>query len=184
MSSSILSIIFYLIGIFTFKEILVLNEETIVALSFIIFVWLAYNNLNSKITTDLNEQAKQIEVELDSYWKEKELLLVKKIEYQIKQIELYKNLPLFLTILCNEINKIYDDRLLSYETFINDQINNDFEELINNERRIIDDFHKSAVTWFIFWTTFHYQCQVDKDTHSTIIQQNIKQLEEFSKNVN
>lgn len=184
MSSPILAIILYIIGIFIFKEILVLNEETIVALSFIVFVWLAYNNLNTKITSELDDQAKQIELELDAYWKEKELLLIKKIEYQTKQIELYKKLPLFLNALCNEINKIYDDRLFSYEAFINDQLNNDFEELINNERRIIDDFHKSAVNWFIFWTTFYYQCQVDKDTHSLIIQQNIKQLEEFGKDTN
>ena len=183
MKLPLFSIIIYIIFIFIFKEILILNEETIVALSFIIFVFLLYKNLNARVSEELENQAKLIEKELDAYWKEKEELLIKKIEFQKKQIELYRKLPILLNNLSNEVDKIYESKLCIYKTNIIDQLNNDFEELINNERVMIDTFHKAAVNWFIFWISFQYQCQVDKDTHLAIIRQNIKQLEEFGKNL-
>ncbi len=53
------------LGVFTSKEILVFNEETLVAISFILFMIFAYKNLNDVIVEQLEERATKIKKEFD-----------------------------------------------------------------------------------------------------------------------
>nr|YP_009138129.1 hypothetical protein [Calliarthron tuberculosum]AKG26261.1 hypothetical protein [Calliarthron tuberculosum] len=73
----------------SYKNILLLNEESLILLCFITFVWLILNKFSGTVKTSLKDQSKMIEVTLKQSLKQVLLLLKTFIEVNQKPKQLY-----------------------------------------------------------------------------------------------
>ena len=131
-----LAIAALVIAVLTSREILVYNEELLVAISFFVFVGFAYVNLSDVFAASLDDRAKQIQKEFDYYFALNEEVLELLISYHGKRKSLAKELKNISTFSQQEIRNILNKYQHALENNISLQLEQKLKTIYMKEQSI------------------------------------------------
>lgn len=140
-------IVFLIIGIVA-SELLVLDEETLVAGCFIMFILFAYNSMGGMVANELDERASKISLELQkSYEAQKEFLKnqiesSRKKELLVLEIEnLYKFSEAQILLVGNKRRSFLENKIAI-------QVNQQLKMISTKEKEIINTLQKDVINSF------------------------------------
>lgn len=146
------------------KEILILNEETLVAICFVLFVIFAYMNVSDIVVSELKDRASKIQKEFDDYYQLRENILHSLISYHNKQVSLLKEIHQIFIFSKSEIQNIIHAQQKNLQNNISLQIKQKLRILAMREFNFIQ-FMQTETTHFVTASViqgFH----IDKKSHS------------------
>jgi len=138
------------------KHILLFNEETLVALSFMCFMFCSYHYLSDTVSDSLNERSNIIREELQTFLKLKEELTIELIKEHKKQIELNRLMQEVSAFSCSEVITVVTQRESALKSIFTLQIQTKLKTLILSQivlqhklqKRMTNNFRKSVFTTF------------------------------------
>jgi len=156
--TTILTILFIL-GILTFKEVIVFNEETLVALSFFAFVFALKNAIQKNVEEDIKQYSVQIEKEFESYVTQKQQLLEVVRETYLKEAELHKQIVQLFKWVEKEIKGVYERRKTFFSMIVTTQIASKLDFLKIKYEEYNRELHVQLVNAIISSVKFFYTNQ-------------------------
>ena len=106
----VLTLLIFIVAIFTYKDVFIIHEETLVLLCFTLFLIFAYVSLKDMITSSFNDRAAVIEKEFNDSYRLKEQTLFLLAEHHSKQVSLLNEISSILSFTKNELNKVIHSR--------------------------------------------------------------------------
>lgn len=146
-TTMIIVAIFAIIAIVA-SEILVLDEEALVAGCFIMFVLFASQTMGDMVASELDDRALKIRNELEKSFIVKRDFLVQEIENSKKQESLVKELQDLFSFSNYLMKLIGTKKRNQIEDRVTTQINNQLRLVAIKEKEIIDSLQKDAVNAF------------------------------------
>lgn len=168
--------ILFLIGIFFFKELIVCNEETLIAICFILFVAFAYDMTHVSIQEEFKQKSLQIQKELDSYWNTRIEILNLFISFYKKQTEVHNQIPAMFLFSKNEMNSIIKKQQDAFSHHFYQQIGAKCQMIKNRKLQILNDIQQKAAFWFSLWAKIQYKYQINPELRTILFQQGIDQI--------
>lgn len=130
------------------SEILVLDEEALIAGCFIMFILFAYQAVGDMIASELDDRALKIRSELEKSFVSKRDFLTQEIESSKKQESLVSELQDLFSFSNYQMKLIGERKRNQIEERINTQINNQLRLIALKEKEIIDSLQRNAVNAF------------------------------------
>jgi F0F1-type ATP synthase membrane subunit b/b' len=169
------------LGVFTSKEILVFNEETLVAISFILFMIFAYRNLNDVFVAELEERATKIKKEFDHYFSLREDLLDLLISYHGIRKMLSNEITEISNVSKNEIKNILVKRQKALENSLSLQIQQKLRTILLKELSIVQQIQQETSHWFSKYVFASFQTQKTSPIKDIMIREGIHLIDAMSK---
>jgi F0F1-type ATP synthase membrane subunit b/b' len=166
------------------KEILVFNEESLVAGSFIAFVIFAYMNMSDLFVDTLEERSIKVKKEFDSYYSLQEEILKLLISYHEKRKNLSEEIKKISTFSKKEIEYILSKRQVSLEHNIAQQTQQKLRTVFMKELDLIQRLQLEASSWFSknVYDQFKSSSQVTNEMKDFMIKDGIQMIHQISKN--
>lgn len=106
----ILTLLMFTVAILTYKDVLIIHEETLVLLCFVLFLIFAYVALKDLITSTFNDRAAIVEKEFNDSYRLKEQTLLLLAEHHSKQVSLLNEINSILSFTKSELHKVIQTR--------------------------------------------------------------------------
>lgn len=139
---------FLLIAVLISKEIIVINAETLVLISFIVFMFFAYRNLNDVLVSQLEERSDAIRKEFDHYFSMREDLLSLLISYHNTRKMLSNEITEISHFSKNEVKHILAKRQKALENNLSLQIQQKLRTILLKELSIVQQVQQETSHWF------------------------------------
>lgn len=136
------------LGVLTSKEILVFNAESLVAISFTIFMVFAYRNVSDVIVTELEDRSERIRKEFDHYFSLREDLLSLLISYHSTRKMLSDEVTNISHFSKNEIKHILAKRQKALKNNLSVQVQQKLKTILLKELSIIQQVQQETSHWF------------------------------------
>jgi F0F1-type ATP synthase membrane subunit b/b' len=177
---------FFFASILVFKEIIVFNEETLVAISFILFIYFAYNMLKDTIRIELEEKANTIEKELDAYWNIKTKALETLISEYEKQLEIEKHIQNLSQLTQITIQNFINKQKIAYFYYFYKSFLEKYKYLYQQKQKFVNELQQQFVSWILYLVEFEYKQEllVSKTTNIQSVKDAISQLNVLGINLN
>lgn len=171
------------IAVLTIKEIIVYNEETLVLVSFIIFMFFAYKNVSDVVVSQLEDRSEAIKKEFDHYFSMREDLLSLLISYHNTRKMLSNEISEISHFSKNEVKHILAKRQKSLENNLSVQIQQKLRTILLKELSIVQQVQQETSHWFakhVFMSFSEKNASVSK-LKDIMIKEAINTLETVSK---
>lgn len=146
-SLSLLAVIFLVIVVFTSKEILLYNEETLVLICFILFIMFAYKNISDSVVEMFKERSDKIYKDLDYYYGIQAELLESLVSYHERQVTIYDEVHSISSFSKSEIERIVSSRQAYLEYEIANQLKSKLNNIVVKEQSIMREIQSDLTTW-------------------------------------
>lgn len=146
-SLSLITVIFLIIVVFTSKEILLYNEETLVLICFILFVMFAYKNISDSFVAMFQERSDKIYKDLDYYYGIQEDLLKSLVSYHERQADIHDEVQSISTFSKSEIERIVSSRQAYLEHEIANQLRSKLDSVVLKEQSIMREIQADLSAW-------------------------------------
>jgi F0F1-type ATP synthase membrane subunit b/b' len=127
------------------KEILVFNEETLVLVSFILFILLMVKYAKSTVIEELEGKANAIEQEIASYYKAKEEILQTLIEVYKVQTSSLEDVQKVHAFAKENIQNIFKKRNATLRNQFFRQVESKLERLNNKEKMVVTELQEQII---------------------------------------
>ena len=129
--------------VFTSKNILILNEETLVALSFFCFVVFSYSTMQDSISEMFQARSDAIQTELQNYLTLKEDFLNELMLEHKKQGSQYNSIQQLSIFACENLVQIGNAREVSFDISVSNEINAKLKTLVTLKQNFQDKIQHS-----------------------------------------
>ncbi|MCA9460294.1 MAG: hypothetical protein KC550_07135 [Nanoarchaeota archaeon] len=165
------------------REILVFNEESLVAGSFVAFITFAYMNMSELLVDTLEERSVKIKKEFDSYYSLQEEILKLLISYHEKRKNLSKEVEVISNFSKNEIRQILSKRQLSLEDSLAQQTEQKLKTIFMKELSLIQHTQSEASYWLSknVYDLFASSVSSINDAKDRMIKDDIQMIHQISK---
>lgn len=140
--------IFLLIITLTSKEILIFNEEIIIAFCFFLFVYVLTTSLGETIATELNERASKIRNEIESFYNVRTDTIINLINFHKMRKSLTNEIETLINFVENILKIVINKRQISLQHAINVQINSKLANIKLNELQTMQETKNLIVNIF------------------------------------
>lgn len=130
------------------SDVIVLDEEALVAACFLLFVLFAYRNLGDVIANELQERSARIQKELQKAFDQQRTLLALQIEHSQKQISLFEEVQSLYSFSKAQMLLIAEKRRQSILNRISSQVNQQLRYVSMKEKEIVNSLQRDAVLSF------------------------------------
>lgn len=129
----------------TSKEIILYNEETLVLITFTLFVIFAYINVSDSVADELKDRAAKIQSEFEGFFTVRENVLKLLITYHEKQTVLYKEIHAIFNATKDQIQTIIEKQQKAFEHNLALQIKQKLRAVQAEEARTIQEIQKKVL---------------------------------------
>nr|YP_007890467.1 ATP synthase F0 subunit b [Andalucia godoyi]AGH23961.1 ATP synthase F0 subunit b [Andalucia godoyi] len=130
------------------SEILVLDEEALVAGCFVLFVLFAYKNVGDVLANELDDRSSRIQKELQKSFDQKRELLLLEIENTQKQTSLLEDVKQIYAFSSQQMKIVEEKRKKAVLNRIASQANLQLRTLLLKEKEIFDSLQRDAIVSF------------------------------------
>lgn len=122
-----LTLLVFIVAILTAKNFIIIHEETLVLLCFVLFLIFIYTMLKDMLTSTFNERAQLIENEFNAAYELKEQTLLLLAAHHAKQISLLEEITSILTFTKTELDRVIQTRQVALKS----RLINEFRNKLN-----------------------------------------------------
>lgn len=164
------------------SDIIVLDEEALVAGCFVLFVLFAYKNVGEVIASELEDRAAKIQKELQKSFEHKKELLLLQVENSKKQMCLLEDVEALYNYSLFQMNNIIEKRRKSVLGKIAHQTNLQLRSISIKEKDIVDSLQREAVASFSNSVLQEFKSNTSEaiEARSRLLQEGIDQLKQAS----
>lgn len=131
-----------------YSEVIVLDEEALVAACFIMFVLFSYQVMGGMIATELDDRASRIGSELQKSFESRRENLLANIEYLQKQENLTKEINDLFSYARYQIHTVAQRRKTYLESKTNSLVNQQLKLVNSKEKEILYSIQNDAINSF------------------------------------
>lgn len=160
------------------SEMLVLDEEALVAGCFVLFVLFAYQNVGDVMAQELDDRSSRIQKELQKSFDQKRELLLLEIENTRKQTSLFEDVAQISSFCTEQMNWIQEKRKISVLHKIASQANTQLRTLLLKEKDLFDFLQRDAILSFSDAVLLEFQSQTPEmvEAKARLLEESIEQL--------
>lgn len=160
------------------SDVIVLDEEALVAACFVLFILFAYKNLGDVIAGELEDRANRIQKELQKSFDQQREILSLQIENNQKQVSLLQEVEGLYAFSQFQMNYISDKRRQSILHRIASQANQQLRYVSMREKEIIDTLQRDAIASFANSVLADFQSNTPDaiDARNRLLEDGIEQL--------
>lgn len=160
------------------SEMLVLDEEALVAGCFVLFVLFAYQNVGDVMAQELDDRSSRIQKELQKSFDQKRELLLLEIENTRKQTSLLEDVAQISSFCTEQMNWIQEKRKISVLHKIASQANTQLRTLLLKEKDLFDFLQRDAILSFSDAVLLEFQSQTPEmvEAKARLLEESIEQL--------
>lgn len=130
------------------KNIIIYNEEILIAISFLGFVVFSSQTMSDSIAESFDARSQAIQSELQSYYDFKEEVIRELLEEHKRQLGLHQAVKALGQISCEEIVALYSQREKALESVFASQIQQKLKTLIQSQKGIQQNLQGAVVGGF------------------------------------
>lgn len=130
------------------KEIYIINEESLVALSFVTFILLSYNAISSLVSAELDSRADQIRKEFQFLVSARDSSLQVLLEYYKKQLALFEEIVGLVEWLKQRIIETMAEKQNRLRHWMVAQQKSKLTSLVQKERALLIEWREKTVDVF------------------------------------
>jgi|LakWasMet32_HOW6_FD_contig_101_27204_length_1356_multi_7_in_0_out_0_2 F0F1-type ATP synthase membrane subunit b/b' len=159
-------------------DVIVLDEEALVAACFVLFVLFAYKNLGDVIAGELEDRAARIQKELQKSFDQQRELLTLQIENNQKQVSLLQEVEGLYAFSQYQMNNISEKRRQSILHRIASQANQQLRYVSMKEKEIVDSLQREAIVSFSNSVLQDFQSNTPEaiEARTRLLEEGIEQL--------
>lgn len=174
-------IVVFLIIAIVASELLILDEEALVAGCFIMFILFAYNAMGDMVATELDDRASKISLELQKSFEAQKEFLKNEIEASKKQESLVKEIENLYKFSETQILLIGQKRRHFLENKINSQINQQLKMASAKEKEIVNALQKNVINSFCNSIIEEFKQPSSATARAQLIEESINAIKNFAK---
>nr|YP_009446447.1 ATP synthase F0 subunit b [Ancoracysta twista]ATY40935.1 ATP synthase F0 subunit b [Ancoracysta twista] len=130
------------------KEIILLNEETLVGICFILFVLYTNKYFSASVANSLDEVAANIEKEFSNYFSVYKKTLELLITYHRRKLDLYVTMESVFSWAKSEVAEIVTARNLALQQELTSQLQNRLNRILMKESDFIQEIYMKNLNLF------------------------------------
>lgn len=162
------------------SDVLVLDEEALVAGCFVLFVLFAYKNVGDVIASELEDRSTRIQKELQKSFDQQKELLALQIENTQKQLSIVEEVKELAAFSQFQMNLISEKRRKAIVNRLAAQTNLQLKHISLKEKEIVESLQKEAIHFFTQAVLQEFKSNTPEavEARGRLLQEGIEQLKQ------